>query len=480
MTDIDLNFVPENLKKIHLVSACGTAMGALCVMLKLQGYEITASDSAIYPPMSSFLENNGIEIFEYSKENIKSDIDLVVIGNAVTAANPEAAAVMEKKKNYISMPQALNYFFAKDKKIIMVCGTHGKTTTTGIISWILEYAGLEPSFFIGGIHKNFNSGFKIGDGNYFVIEGDEYDTAFFDKGSKFLHFKPSFLALTGIEYDHADIFNDIEEIKKSFSKLLINNASRSKVYAFDSSPVLKDVINFCNINEKTNFYGKKTSSNFFYEKNEGAGINQNYLFFANSQKTKIELPMTGEHNIFNSMAAITVCLDVGIEMDTIQKALKSYKGMKRRQELRGEVKGIKVFDDFAHHPTEVCYTIKGIKKGYSPKRLIAVFEPGTNTSMRNIFQKDYEKSFEGSDFVCIKKPDKINKVIKELRFSHENLKKGLEKKGINSEVFNTTEEILDYLVDELKEGDLVLVMSNKGFDNIHDKLLSLLGEKFGV
>ncbi|MGM0417497.1 MAG: UDP-N-acetylmuramate--L-alanine ligase [Thermodesulfobacteriota bacterium] len=476
MLDPELNNLPENVKNIHLISACGSAMGALSVMLKNEGFCVTGSDSGIYPPMSTFLENRDIKLKEFNPENINKDIDLVVIGNAVTKDNPEVLEVLQKKVHYLSMPQAINLFFAENKKVIMVTGTHGKTTTTGLISWILESAGLDPSFFIGGIHKNFDSGFKKGSKEYFVIEGDEYDTAFFDKESKFHHFNPYRLVVTGIEFDHADIFESINQIQDSFSKLLKNTDSNSHIFAFDSSFYLDEVLSV--VNRKNLFYYGKCSGSSFRYTDYNSDLNGiSFKLKTPDFEKDVYIPMSGEHNIYNAIAAFAVCRSIGIESEKILTALFSYKGMKRRQELSGEVSGVKVIDDFAHHPTEVKLTVEGIKKRYQPKRLIAVFEPGTNTSMRNVFQKDYEDSFYYADTVCIKKPEKIVKVNESERFSHEKLKESLNNKGINAFLFNTTDEITDFIKNTAKKEDLVLVMSNKGFDNIHEKILEILSSR---
>ncbi|MDY0132676.1 MAG: Mur ligase family protein [Desulforegulaceae bacterium] len=473
------NFPPEQIKNIHLISACGTAMGALCAMLSDKGYNLTGSDQGIYPPMSTFLESRNIVLKEFSRDNIHEELDLVIIGNAVSKDNIEVLEVMEKNLNYLSMPQAINHFFAKDKKVIMVTGTHGKTTTTGMISWILHYCGLNPSFFIGGIHSNFNRGYMDAPGELFVIEGDEYDTAFFDKKSKFFHFNSSRLVITGIDFDHADIFANVEEIKDSFKELIEKTKDKSLIFAFDSSKELDDVLAQFK-NKNIMLYGKNEKSNisFSNEKYLEKGLKFNYC--SKDLKDEIFLPMTGDHNIYNCLAAVSVCLSLGLNFEQIKQALKSYKGMKRRQEIRGEVSKIIVIDDFAHHPREVRLTIDGIKKSMKPKRLISVFEPGTNTSMRNVFQEEYENSFSGSDFVCIKKPDKITRLSPELRLSLEKLKEGLNKKNIESSLFDKTDEIVDFLIKKAEPGDIILVMSNKGFDGIHEKILDKLNKKISV
>lgn len=468
MLDKKLNYVPENIDKIHLISACGTGMGALASMLKDLGYSVSGSDHGIYPPMSTFLFEKGIELFDgFDEKNISDDIDLVIVGNAVTKDNIEAKALCKKKLNYVSMPQAINHFFAKDKKIIMVTGTHGKTTTTGLISHILEDCEKDPSFFIGGIHKNFNSGYKVGKGDYIVIEGDEYDTAFFDKESKFLHFNPHRLVITGIEFDHADIFKDISHIKKFFFKLITKTDDDCKIFSFDSSHELRDLLQ--NFKDKNiAYYGYNLESEIFYQDKlySSSGIEYNYC-----GKKQVFIPMSGDHNIFNSLAAISVCLSLGIEFNDILCSLKNYKGMKRRQELRGEVDKIKIIDDFAHHPTEVKFTIKGIKDCYKPNRLISVFEPRTNTSMRDVFQTQYEDSFHGSNLIIIREPSRLDKVPKDERFSSKKLVANLLKKGFNACYYDNTDDIIKFLIKESHKDDLILIMSNGGFDNIHKRLI---------
>ena len=474
MLDLNLNFVPEKVKNIHLISACGTGMGALSAMLKDLGYNITGSDHGIYPPMSTFLEKKGVKLFDgFSSENIGDDVDLVIIGNAVSKENTEAVEVHKRKLNYVSMPQAINHFFAKDKKVVLVTGTHGKTTTTGLISWILENSGKNPSFFIGGIHKNFDSGYKNSTGEYIVVEGDEYDTAFFDKESKFLHFNPAYLVMTGIEFDHGDIFDSIDDIKGSFEKLLLNLSETSSVYGFDSSIELKSVLENLK-NGNLNFYGEESKSKVRYKNVSFKENGADFTYVNGSLEKEIFLPMSGYHNIYNCLAAVSVCLDIGLSFDEIQNGLKTYKGMKRRQELKGEVSGVKIIDDFAHHPTEVKFTIQGIKNNYNPKRLIAVFEPRTNTSMRNIFQKDYEFSFDEADIVLIRQPSRLDKVPENERLSSKSLVDGLKEKGILAYFHENTEDIIEHIIRIKSKGDLVLIMSNGGFDNIHERLLASL------
>ncbi|MBU8911545.1 MAG: UDP-N-acetylmuramate:L-alanyl-gamma-D-glutamyl-meso-diaminopimelate ligase [Desulfobacterales bacterium] len=456
------------IKKIHLIAACGTGMGTLACILKEMGYTVSGSDQNVYPPMSDFLNEKGVSLSAgYDPVNLDHEPDLVIIGNAVTKFNVEARAVLQKGIPYLSMPQAVNKFIAEDKKIILVTGTHGKTTTASIMAHILYTAGMDPSFMIGGILKDFNSSFRIGSGEYMVIEGDEYDTAFFDKGPKFMHYDPDITIMTGIEFDHADIFTDIEHIKNIFSAFVKKIEKDSHIIAFTDNDNLKEILDPCTASIET--YGEqaqwsflnhtqKNSKTFFEVQGPGKAIS-------------IKTDLQGQHNLFNCIACIAAADRIGISDKDVYTALKNFSGIKRRQEIRGIKHGITVMDDFAHHPTAVRETIKAVKPFYSGGRVIAVFEPRTNTSMRNVFQDIYPDSFLDADMVCICEPGVKKKIPPEDKFSTRQLVADIEKKGIDAYCFKNHDEVISFLVSKLKPGDLVLIMSNGGFDNIHVKLL---------
>jgi len=456
------------IKKIHLIAACGTGMGTLACILKEQGYTVSGSDQNVYPPMSDFLKEKGIRLFSgYDSANLDYHPDLVIIGNAVTKQNVEAEAVLQKGIPYLSMPQAVNKFIAKDKKIILVTGTHGKTTTSSIMAHILYTAGLDPSFMIGGILKDFNSSFRIGRGEYMVIEGDEYDTAFFDKGPKFMHYDPDITIMTGIEFDHADIFTDIDHIKRIFSIFVKKIEKDSHIVAFNENNNLKEILAYSDASIET--YGEKAQWSF---SNHFQKTSKTFFDVQGPDKIiSIETNLVGQHNLFNCLACLAVANKIGISDKNIIKALKSFSGIKRRQEIRGIKHGITVMDDFAHHPTAVRETIKAVKPFYKNGRVIAVFEPRTNTSMRKFFQDTYPDSFLDADMVCVCEPG-IKKNIKEKdKFSTMKLVTDIEKKGIEAYHFKNYEAVIDFLIPILKPEDLVLIMSNGGFDNIHVKLL---------
>jgi len=460
------------IKTIHLIAACGTGMGTLACIFKEMGYSVTGSDQNVYPPMSDFLNEKGIKLFSgYDPANLnlgsEHEPDLVIIGNAVTKLNTEAQAVLQNNIPYLSMPQAVNKFIAKDKKIILVTGTHGKTTTASIMAHILYTAGMDPSFMIGGILKDFKSSFRIGSGEYMVIEGDEYDTAFFDKGPKFMHYDPDITIMTGIEFDHADIFTDIDHIKRIFSAFVKKIEKDSHIIAFNDNDNLKEVLSSSAAAIET--YGEQAQWSFLNH------MQQNSKTFFDVQgpgkAVSIETKLQGRHNLYNCLACMAAANKIGISDKYVYTALKTFSGIKRRQEIRGIKHGITIMDDFAHHPTAVRETIKAVKPFYKKGRVIAVFEPRTNTSMRNIFQDTYPDSFLDADMVCICEPGIKKNISPKDKFSTRQLVADIERKGIDAYYFENTDAVINFLVSKLRPEDLVLIMSNGGFDNIHINLL---------
>lgn len=475
----------DSIKRIHLVAACGTGMGTLACILKEMGYIITGSDRNVYPPMSDFLEDNGITLFSgFDPANISDDPnlvpDLVIIGNAVTRDNPEAVAVMERGLAYISMPQAVNRFIANDKKIILVTGTHGKTTTASIMAHLLETAGLSPSFMIGGILKDYNSSFKIGDGEYMVIEGDEYDTAFFDKGPKFMHYDPFITIMTGIEFDHADIFDDLDHVCRAFDALISKIKGKSCIIACKENSNLMQVLEQAGVADLQTYgpsamwqmHDLRLSS----EPDPGSGrLHTLARITGPGTDINIQTDLPGRHNLLNATACIAAARSMGITEADIARGLSTFGGVKRRQEVRGQVAGITVMDDFAHHPTAVKETIAAVKPFYPQGRMVAVFEPMTNTSMRNIFQTTYPACFNLADLVCICSPGIKKNIPDKERFSPERLAEDICKRGRAAHHFHNPGQVIDFLALELKPKDVVLVMSNGGFGNLHQRLLERLG-----
>ncbi len=468
------NFIPDQVKTIHMIAVCGTGMGALACMLKDLGYRVTGSDNGVYPPMSTFLQSKGIDIFDgYHEQNLDYGPDLVVVGNAVRRDNPEAVKMAEMNLNFCSMPQAVNRFIAQDKKPVLIAGTHGKTTTSAIAAWVLTRAGYDPSFFIGGILNNFSSNYRLGPGDYIIIEGDEYDTAFFDKGPKFLHYNPYVSILTGVEFDHADIFKNIDHVKQAFEKFVCGIEAGHTLLAYDDNPIVDELVNQASC--RVMRYGLKPDSQWRVGNIRiRPPITEFDVFRQGKPYGAFKTCLVGVHNMTNLLSVIAASHVLDIPVDKTAAALATFSGVKRRQEVRGIENGITVMDDFAHHPTAVKETIAAVKPFYPDGRIIAVFEPRTNTSMRNVFQDVYPDAFDNADIICIPKPPLLNKIPPGERFSSEKLVHDLKRTGKDAHYFQNTEEIIDFLAKISKPKDLILIMSNGGFDNIHERVLKRL------
>lgn len=462
------------IRRIHMIAVCGTAMGALACMLKELGYTVTGSDQHVYPPMSDFLRARGIDIFEgFSIEHLDPTPDLIVVGNAVSRTNPQVEAMLTGNIPYCSMPQAINHFAAAGKRQVVVTGTHGKTTTSSFIAWLLHSAGLDPSFLIGGILTDFDSNYRVGQGEWMVLEGDEYDTAFFDKGPKFLHYTPSLAVMTSIEFDHADIFRDLDHVRHAFGAFVGRLSPQASLIHVDNDPNIHAVVSGAVCARLT--YGRRMDSDWRLGE---IRIAPPYTLFEvfhhgcifGTFKTR----MIGEHNIYNLLSGIAVGHQLQFGIDAIAEALESFRGVRRRQQVRGVKNDVVVLDDFAHHPTAVKVTLRAVKAFYAPRRVIAVFEPRTNSSRRNVFQSSYAESFDKADLICIRQPPLLEKIPQGERFSSEKLVADLRARGLSAGCFEDTDAVIDFLVRETRPGDVVLIMSNGGFDNIHQRLLDRL------
>jgi UDP-N-acetylmuramate: L-alanyl-gamma-D-glutamyl-meso-diaminopimelate ligase len=473
----ELNFFPEKREHIHLMGICGTGVGALAGMLKESGYKVTGSDQQVYPPMSDFLADCGITVFEgYRPANLEPQPDLVVVGNVITRKNPEAVALADLSLPYVSMPQALAHFFIEDRTSLVVAGTHGKTTTSSVLATLLQEAGLEPGFMIGGLVKAFGRNFNISSGRYFVVEGDEYDTAFFDKGPKFLHYRPSIAIITSIEFDHADIYADLEAVKSSFRRLVGIMPEDGCLVAHLDDPVVREIV--AEAECQVIGYGQEQGRDWQLSEVEvGETVT---TFTANKDGVpfgEFENTLPGVHNALNSLAVVAVLEKLGVPSASIRDGLQGFAGIKRRQEVRGVVDGVTVIDDFAHHPTAVRETLAALREAYQGRRLIAVFEPRTNSSRRRVFQDVYVGCFDHADLVIAKEPDPLVGLAEKERFSSAELVAALSDKGRDSYCFSSTEEILDFLFQHTSSGDVVAVLSNGGFDNIHSRLIAGLRQK---
>ncbi len=456
------------------MGACGTGMGALAGMLKSIGYHVSGSDAQVYPPMSDFLVSQGIAINAgYGPQNLSPGPDLVVVGNVITKNNPEAEALARLALPYVSLPQALRHFFLSEKTSLVMSGTHGKTTCSSLLATLLDAAGHTPGFMIGGIVQAFGRNFNVNSGKYFVVEGDEYDTAFFDKGPKFLHYQPKIAVITSIEFDHADIYPDLATIKRSFAKLVEIVPEDGCIIAHLDDPVVMEVVGAA----KCAVLGYGVSHGLSWQLAKITVTPDGTFFSVNKEGNfygNFISRIPGRHNALNSLAVIAVLDQLGIDEERIAKGLQGFQGVKRRQEVRGVKRGITVIDDFAHHPTSVRETLGALKAAYDGHRLIAVFEPRTNSSRRRIFQEAYAGAFGAADRVVVKEPDPLQNIAEQERFSSNRLVHDLCEKSVDAHYFADTDSILDYLVENAMEGDVIAILSNGSFDNIHQKLLDLL------
>ncbi len=455
--------------KIYLIGICGTAMASLAGMLREKGYDVCGSDTDIYPPMSDFLDRLGIPVFKgYRPENIQArKPDLVVIGNALSRGNAEIEYVLDSGIRYASMAETVKDLFIRGKNSIVVAGTHGKTTTTAMLAWMLQVAGRNPSFLVGGIAENFGKSFQVTDGPDFVIEGDEYDTAFFDKGPKFFHYLPRILVLKNIEFDHADIYADLDALKLVFRRLINIVPRNGLIVAGVDSPVVAELVPAA--------FSRVVKSGIGSGDVEATKIRSTEAGMTfEVQERAFSTPLLGTFNVQNALHCILVCRELGISDDVIQKGLSSFKSVKRRLELRGEIDGVRVYDDFAHHPTAVLETLKAIRERFPSDRVWAVFEPRSNTCRRRVFEEAFITSFDPADEVVLARVFGSSKLPPEQTLSPDRVVDGVRKRGKTANTFESTDEIVQHVARNARKGDHVVIMSNGGFDNIHNKLLDRL------
>jgi UDP-N-acetylmuramate: L-alanyl-gamma-D-glutamyl-meso-diaminopimelate ligase len=467
----------EQLKKIYLAGICGTGMAALAAMLKSQGHEVCGSDENAYPPMSTFLRERDIPVFRgFQTSNLAAARpDLVVIGNALSRGNPEVEFVLNEKIDFISMPAALRRFFIRGKYSCVVTGTHGKTTTTSLLAWILESAGMQPSFFAGGIPENFGQGFQLKDGRHFIAEGDEYDSAFFDKGPKFLHYQANLLMINNIEFDHADIYKNLEEVKTAFRRLINIVPGNGHIIANADDPVVAGLVqkSFSNVHT----FGFSENAEWRAEELQFSG---NGTTFSISRKnepiSRIFSPLMGKFNITNVLAAFVAADILGVSHVQIRAAIASFQGVKRRMTKLGEVNEILVFEDFAHHATAVKETIAGVRLCYPDRRIWAIFEPRTASAKRKVFEQSYYNAFDGADQVVFAAMHKPEKVPEPERISIANIVKQLCGKKIAARCVASNQELLLLLPREVRQGDLFLFMSNGDFGDIPGRFVKALAK----
>jgi UDP-N-acetylmuramate: L-alanyl-gamma-D-glutamyl-meso-diaminopimelate ligase len=461
---------------IHLIAVCGVGMASLAGLLQSRGYRVTGSDHNIYPPMSTYLNEIGIEVLAgFSPDHVEPRPDLVVVGNAVTRANPEAQAVLQQDIPYISFPQALGQFLIGSRESLVVAGTHGKTTTSALAAWVLTAAGFDPGFFVGGVPANFSSGWNVGAGDHVVIEGDEYDTAFFDKGPKFLHYRPGHVILTSVEFDHADIYRDLDHVKSAFLRLIELIPREGYLVICNDYPAAGEIAAAARCRQVN--YGDDAGSDW---RAVNVEFDQGRTFFEPSYRGRsegrIEVATIGQHNVKNALAVYALSRAIGIERTKLLDGFATFRGVKRRQEVRGEKRGVIVMDDFAHHPTAVRETIQAVRSAYEGRRLWVVFEPRSNTSKRNLFEKEFAAAFALADRVVIANVHQPEKIADGERLSVDNVVREINRmRGDDcARHLAGADEIANAIARAAKPGDLVLVMSNGGFDNVHEKILDTL------
>ncbi|HVJ06694.1 MAG TPA: UDP-N-acetylmuramate:L-alanyl-gamma-D-glutamyl-meso-diaminopimelate ligase [Candidatus Saccharimonadales bacterium] len=459
-------------RSIHLIGICGTAMASLAGMLKARGLDVRGSDAAAYPPMSTFLESLGIPVMQpWSEQNLSPAPDVVVVGNAISRGNPELEYLLDERLPFVSMPEVIHQEFIRGHNSLVIAGTHGKTTTTSMTAWIFEFAGRNPSFLIGGIAENFGSSFAVTDGKEFIIEGDEYDTAFFDKGPKFLHYFPDSVILTSVEFDHADIYRDLEAVKFAFRRLVNLVPRRGRVIAWDGSENISECLEkaFCPVER----YGFHEDSfwrirDVQYEAQSTRWtVDRDGRHFAD-----FEFPLAGEYNVLNATAAAALADSYGIPAGTIAGALRGFLSVKRRLEVRAEVDGVTVIDDFAHHPTAIAATLTALRKRYTGRRLWAILEPRSNTLRRNVFEHELVESLALADQVVIASVFfKTTDALKpEERLDVDTVVAELGRRGIAAQQLPDVAAIVSEVAPKVASGDVVAILSNGGFGGIYEKL----------
>jgi UDP-N-acetylmuramate: L-alanyl-gamma-D-glutamyl-meso-diaminopimelate ligase len=457
-------------KHIHLIGICGSAMASLAGMLQTKGYRITGSDAAAYPPMSDLLKTLGIPIMEpYSEANLTPRPDLVIVGNAISRGNVELEFVLDERITFVSLAETIHQEFLTGRESLVIAGTHGKTTTTSMLAWIYEVALRAPSFLIGGIAENFGTSFHVREGKPFILEGDEYDTAFFDKGPKFMHYFPDALILTHVEFDHADIYENLAAVKTAFRRLVNLVPRRGRVVAFDGSGNVDDCVAraFCAVER----YGFKSGSAWQIQDLTHDNRNSSWKIFRSGREwLQVTLPLPGEHNALNATAAAALAAGQGIEPTSIAKALASFQSVKRRLEVRAVAAGVTIVDDFAHHPTAIRETLKALRAAYPGQRLWAVLEPRSNTLRRNVFERELVDSLALADGIVVAGVFKSESIPEPERMHPEKVVAALQNAGHDATFYPTADAIVQGLTPRLNPGDVVAILSNGGFDGIYEKL----------
>jgi UDP-N-acetylmuramate: L-alanyl-gamma-D-glutamyl-meso-diaminopimelate ligase len=462
----------SEINSVHFVGIGGTAMASAAAAMLEKGYSVTGSDNNVYEPMASFLASRQIEVVNgYAEANLTHKPDLVVIGNAISRGNPEAEFCLDHKLRFCSLPDLLREFFIRGKRCLVVAGTHGKTTTTSVLTWVFEHNGLNPSYLIGGIPNNLSQGARFTDGEWFIIEGDEYDTAFFDKRSKFIHYLPEVAIINNVEFDHADIFADLAAVQKTFSHFIRLVPRNGLLLGNGDDPNLAPLldVNFCPV--KRFGLGEENS---IRATNVRLGPSASEFEIPSA---KFHLNLAGEFNVRNALAVVAAAKHCGLSNKQIQSAFDTFKGIRRRMEVRGIAGGVTVIDDFGHHPTAIRETLRALRLKYPSDKLWAIFEPRSNTTRRNVFQKELADSFADAHGVVVAQVARLELLKPEERLSPEHLMADLKTAGKDAAYLPDAEAIVAHLATKVQGGDIVCVFSNGGFGGIHQKLLDRLGRR---
>jgi len=464
------------MARIHFIGICGTAMATLAAMLKVRGHDVQGSDMAVYPPMSEFLAREGIPVFDgYRAAQITSDIDRVVVGNAISRGNPELEDVLDRKIRFASLPETIRDEFLWQSRSIVIAGTHGKTTTTALAGWLLAACGSDPSVLVGGIALNLDGSYRLGSGRDFVIEGDEYDSAFFDKTAKFLKYLPDIAVVGNLEYDHADIYADMEALRTAFRRFIGLVPRQGRVILGADSPEALRLKTVARCRVET--FGVSPDADWRAANITPTGDRITFdLTVRGEPRAPVTVPLWGAHNVKNALAAMAVGDAAGLSIEEMTRAMEGFRGVRRRMELRGVARGVSVFDDFAHHPTAILETLRAVRWSYPDRRVWAIFEPRSATSCRRIFQDDFTRAFQesGADEVILASVFRASLPDDE-RLSVDDIVQQLRTDGRHARHIPTVPEIVETVANEARDGDLVVIMSNGGFDGIHDQLLAALG-----
>jgi UDP-N-acetylmuramate: L-alanyl-gamma-D-glutamyl-meso-diaminopimelate ligase len=462
----------EKIKSVHFVGIGGTAMAAAAAAMIDKGFAVTGSDQNVYEPMASFLAAKKIAAMNgYDEKNLSHKPDLVVVGNAISRGNPEAEFCLDHKLRYCSLPELLKEFFIRGKRSIVVSGTHGKTTTTSLLTWVFEHNGLNPSFLIGGIPNNFSQGARFTDSEWFIIEGDEYDTAFFDKRSKFVHYLPEIAIVNNLEFDHADIFENLDAIKKSFSQFIRLVPRNGLLLSNGDDPNLAALLDVTHCPVKKFGLGENNSVQAFNLRFGPTATEFEIPSF------KFHLNLVGELNVRNALAVIGAAKYCGLSNKQIQSAFDTFKGIKRRMEIRGIVGGVTVIDDFGHHPTAIRETLRALRIKYAKEKIWAIFEPRSNTTRRNVFQKELAESFADANAVVVSEVARLEQLPADERLNPEQLMRDLKASGKNAAYLPDVDSIVAHVAKNITGGDVICVFSNGGFGGIHGKLLERLSRR---